>query len=53
MHQHHPDMTSSVRHGWRFFSRLACVLAVALMTGAVNPGPEHLSDAPVTERTSS
>jgi hypothetical protein len=35
MPQHHPDMTSSHRHGWRFFSRLACILAVAFALVAV------------------
>ncbi|HEY6759541.1 MAG TPA: hypothetical protein VI318_08630, partial [Baekduia sp.] len=44
MHQHHPDMTSSVRHGWRFFSRLACILAVAfaLVAAMVSVAPASL-----------
>ena len=45
-------------HIQRLGRRIACLPtaaltmpdAVALMTGAVTPGPEHLSDEPVSER---
>ncbi|WCB95531.1 hypothetical protein DSM104299_04280 [Baekduia alba] len=45
MHRHHPDMKSSYRHGWRFFSRLACVVAVAfaLVAACVGVAPAALT----------
>src|SRR4051794_39127205 len=47
MPQHHPDMTSSHRHGWRFFSRLACILAVAfaLVAAMVSVAPASLKSS--------
>jgi hypothetical protein len=44
MPQHHPDMTSTFRHGWRSFSRLACIVAVAfaLVAACVSAAPASL-----------